>query len=230
MTNETGDASDALLDRIYEAIDADSRLDDMEVLLTLTSIIVQEIADIPLSATTCACPEALLRDSLGTALHDAERGWDAKYVTSENQTRHQPQSNAERAYGPGGGSTRGSTPSTPLGPCGVLGPPQAGIGVVGGEPTGEAQFSSALPSLRRYGFWWVGTASSGDGATSSWPNDGRKRLDGGPTGEWSNSHRPSASLLGSRPCRKLEVRRSVAGFTAYPCQGWAPLGGDKGTE
>jgi hypothetical protein len=53
---------------------------------------------------------------------------------------------------------------------------------------GDAQFSSALPSLREF---VAKPASTGDGRRGSWPNDGRKGLDGGPTGEWSNSHRPS---------------------------------------
>jgi hypothetical protein len=52
---------------------------------------------------------------------------------------------------------------------------------------GDAQFSSALPSLREF---VAKPASTGDGRRGAWPNDGRKGLDGGPTGEWSNSHRP----------------------------------------
>jgi hypothetical protein len=139
-------------------------------------------------------------------------------------------SSSSRRFRPDGGPTWGSTPPTPLGPCGVLGPPQAGIRVVGRGPT-ERLSRRPSQACGCYGFWWVGAASSGDGATLSWPNDGRKRLDGGPTGEWSNSHRPSASLqrwFAALP--QARVRRSIAGFPAYPCQLWAPLGRDKGAE
>jgi hypothetical protein len=50
-----------------------------------------------------------------------------------------------------------------------LGPPQAGIGHNGRRRANRVQVRSTL-HLRRP---WA--ASTGDGATSSWPNDGRKR-------------------------------------------------------
>jgi hypothetical protein len=64
----------------------------------------------------------------------------------------------------------GQPPSTLQGPPGVRGAASWNQGRWK-RADGEA-FSSALPSLRRYGLRWVGAASSGDGATSPWRIDG----------------------------------------------------------
>jgi hypothetical protein len=90
-------------------------------------------------------------------------------------------------------------PVDPPGPCGVWGAASWNWSQWCWRAVGRLISSTLQPAAFR-GLGWApqaGPMAQRHRDQMMAGND--QRLDGGPTGEWSNSHRPSASLLGSRP-------------------------------
>jgi hypothetical protein len=121
-------------------------------------------------------------------------------------------SSSSRRFRPDGGPTWGSTPPTPLGPCGVLGPPQAGIrsleeGRRRGFPVGPPKpavvtgFGGWAPQAPAMAQRYRGRMMAGNGWMEGRRVSGQTPIDP-----------PRACNVGSRPCRKLEFAAALPDF------------------